>query len=283
MSTWPSSVSAVGPAAGAVACAAGSVFCWQAVIASATTKGKNKRRYGAVNRDDMWTPSVRTVVSGGQCCASSPGIICPQRASSQGGRETGFAAAQESARAVVRSKAELEADLDLVADPGRVGPFALADTEVEPPDGGTARERRVLAIGGRGERERQQHIPSYVADGQTAPCFELARALGGKRRCLEPCSRPAVRGEEVAARKRRVAIAVLRIGRARVDLDQESTAGQVGRVEPDLRGKALETALEFRAGLHCAEHQLTVRRVRTPGSGRQGVARGQNQQPDAAG
>src|SRR5688572_22363799 len=81
MSTWPSSVSAVGPAAAAGASAAGSVFFWQAVIASATTTGKHKRRYGAVNRDDMWTPSVRTVVSGDQCCARSAGILCPERAS----------------------------------------------------------------------------------------------------------------------------------------------------------------------------------------------------------
>src|SRR5687767_15038941 len=163
-----------------------------------------------------------------------------------------------SARAVVGSKPELEADLDLVADPGRVGPFALADAEVEPPDGGTARERRVLAIGRRGERERHQYVPRHVADRETAAGLELARALGGKRRRLEPCSRPAVRGEEVPARKRRVAIAVLGVGRARVDLDQETTARQVGWVEADLRGEALEAALEFRAGLHGAEHQLAV-------------------------
>ncbi len=96
----------------------------------------------------------------------------------------------------------------------------------------------------------------------------LPVALGGEGGRLEMRLRPAIGGEEVAARECGVAIAVLRIGRTRVDLDHESAAGEVVGIELDLRREAGEPALELGAGLHGAEDELTRRRIRAPGRGR---------------
>src|SRR6185436_18691180 len=133
------------------------------------------------------------------------------------------------------------------------------------------------------ERELDRHVARHVAHRQLAGGAELVAALGSE------AVRDVVRGgvlfhrKEVVAQQRAVAIVVASFGRCGLDLDVETAAREVLRVELDVRGEALEDAGELRALLNPDESQFAFLRLYGPlGGGERDAAADQNQDEEIA-
>src|SRR4030095_8915588 len=154
-----------------------------------------------------------------------------------------------------------EVHLDVVANVLGVLPVALADAEVQALELGRALQpgAAVLLL----ERELDRHLARHVAQGQLAGGRELVAAFAGER---------------VVALVGLVALAVARVGGRCVDLHVEAAAGEVLRIELDVRGEALERAFELGAALDADESQFACLRLQGPlRGGERYAAAGQSQ------
>src|SRR4030095_13992344 len=169
-----------------------------------------------------------------------------------------------------------EVHLDVVANVLGVLPVALADAEVQALELGRALQpgAAVLLL----ERELDRHLARHVARGQLAGGRELVAAFGGEAVGHVVRPRELLDREQVVALHGLVALAVARVGGRCVDLHVEAAAGEVLRIELDVRGEALERAFELGAALDADESQFACLRLQGPlRGGERYAAAGQSQ------
>src|SRR5688572_28301076 len=156
MSTCPSTASLASAGAVAAGVVAASSFLPQPAIVVATVSASTRGRSRREERSGMVTPGLSLVITIPDRGDAAPAHSMPVRKQQSSRHASGRGDSG-------LGKREVEADVDGVADPLSVLPFALADPELESLDRRSPAELRRATVRSRDERESELHRACHVA------------------------------------------------------------------------------------------------------------------------